>query len=309
MSLARFEKTESAVITDSLCKSYGPLKAVENLSLNIPKGDFFGLLGPNGSGKTTTIHILATLIQSTSGQAKILGLDPKKDAVKIRKKIGLVFQETTVDRSLSLTQNLYFCGQLHGLNKSTIDERAQPLIKLFGLENHVKRPLASLSGGMRRAVDIIRGIIHEPDMLILDEPTIGLDLPNRLKIWRFIQDLRKRSGMTVLLTTHYLEEAQDCDTVAFIESGNLINQGNPIELIDKLGDHIVEIKGSNAGKKNIELLLGNSLDGHGISYFKCLNKDLESLTEVQKKNKKEIEMWRIRKPNLNDVFLWNTQKK
>ena len=139
-------------------------------------------------------------------------------------------------------QNLHFAGQLHGLSKAAIKDRSQHLLGLFGLEKHVDRPIGQLSGGMRRAVDIIRGIIHEPEILILDEPTIGLDLPNRLKIWKFIEDLRQKSGLTVLLTTHYLEEAEPCDQVAFIDSGTIIKQGNPKSLITDLGDYIVEIQ-------------------------------------------------------------------
>ena len=135
---------------------------------------------------------------------------------------------------------------------------------------------------------------------------IGLDLPNRLKIWKFIEDLRQKSGLTVLLTTHYLEEAEPCDQVAFIDSGTIIKQGNPKSLITNLGDYIVEVQASTATKTIITKLLGEYLDGGGTSYFRCLQKDLNSLTDIQKENKKEIEMWRIRKPNLNDVFLWTT---
>ncbi len=295
-----------AVVTDSLCKSYHNTHAVDNLSLEIKKGDFFGLLGPNGSGKTTTIHILSTLIKPTSGNLKIAGLDPAKDPIKIRKKVGLVFQETTIDRSLSLLQNLEFAGQLHGLSKKTIKKTAEPLINLFNLEQHIKKPIGALSGGMKRAVDIIRGIIHKPDILILDEPTIGLDLPNRLKIWKFIHELRKQSGMTVLLTTHYLEEAESCDSVAFLDSGNIIAQGSPKHLISNLANHIIELQGSDNAIKHVESVLGKPLQGQGLTYFKSVGKDFETLTQLHKSIQGDVDMWRVRKPNLNDVFLWTT---
>ncbi len=306
MATKEVDRSNLIVVANNIVKLYGDVRALNQFSIKIRKGEFFGLLGPNGSGKTTSIHVLATLISPSNGEIKIAKYDPSKNPIEIRKKIGLVFQETTVDRSLTLMQNLHFAGQLHGLSKAKINERSKNLLGLFGLEKYVNRPTSQLSGGMRRAVDIIRGIIHEPEILILDEPTIGLDLPNRLKIWKFIEDLRQKSGLTVLLTTHYLEEAEPCDQVAFIESGTIIKQGNPKSLITDLGDYIVEVQAPTATKIIITKLLGEYLDGGGTSYFRCLQKDLNSLTDIQKENKKEIEMWRIRKPNLNDVFLWTT---
>ena len=222
MAINDVDQSNLIVVANNIVKLYGDVRALNQFSIKIRKGEFFGLLGPNGSGKTTSIHVLATLISPSNGEIRIADNDPSKNPIEIRKKIGLVFQETTVDRSLTLMQNLHFAGQLHGLSKAAIKDRSQHLLGLFGLEKHVDRPIGQLSGGMRRAVDPIRGIIHEPEILILDEPTIGLDLPNRLKIWN--RRLKTKSGLTVLLTTHYLEEAEPCDQVAFIDSGTIINR-------------------------------------------------------------------------------------
>ncbi|MFN0039861.1 MAG: ABC transporter ATP-binding protein, partial [Burkholderiales bacterium] len=196
-----------AVHCSGLFKRYGDVTAVNGLDLEIPSGQFFGLLGPNGSGKTSTIHMLATLIRPSAGKASVAGHDVVEHAVKVRGAIGLVFQESALDRTLSVAENLRFCGMLYNLAPSVIAQRAGELLEIFGLADKRDRPVGSLSGGMRRALDIVRGVIHHPQILFLDEPTIGLDLPNRRKIWRFIQQLRAKTGMTVLLTTHYLEEA------------------------------------------------------------------------------------------------------
>src|SRR3954462_4325703 len=234
--------TSLAVNARGLVKRYGDVLAVNGLDLQIPAGQFFGLLGPNGSGKTSTIHMLATLIRPSGGIANVFGHDVVRDAVRTRASIGLVFQESALDRTLSVAENLRFAGLLYNLPVAVIEERSAGLLALFGLADKRHRPVGSLSGGMRRALDIVRGVIHHPKILFLDEPTIGLDLPNRRRIWRFIERLRARTGMTVLLTTHYLEEADACDRVAFIRKGRLVESGPPRELVARLGRHIVELE-------------------------------------------------------------------
>jgi ABC-2 type transport system ATP-binding protein len=179
-----------AVNASGLVKRYGDVLAVDGLDLEIPSGQFFGLLGPNGSGKTSTIHMLATLIRPSGGSASVYGHDVVHDAVRTRASIGLVFQESALDRTLSIAENLRFAGLLYNLPSRIIEERSTELLELFGLADKRNRPVGSLSGGMRRALDIVRGVIHHPKILFLDEPTIGLDLPNRRKIWRFIENLR-----------------------------------------------------------------------------------------------------------------------
>ena len=300
-----------AVNASGLVKRYGEVLAVDGLDLDIPAGQFFGLLGPNGSGKTSTIHMLATLIRPNSGSAKIFGNDVVRDAVATRASIGLVFQESALDRTLSIAENLRFAGLLYDLPAKVIEERSAELLALFGLADKRHRPVGSLSGGMRRALDIVRGVIHHPKILFLDEPTIGLDLPNRRKIWRFIENLRAQTGMTVLLTTHYLEEADSCDRVAFIKSGKLVKSGSPAEMIASLGRYIVEIESPDVETLAQRLMpsLGDHLRDGNVAHFRYAHDDVGRLAGLQTEPGIQISALRWRQPNLNDVFLWVAEGK
>ena len=300
-----------AVNASGLVKRYGDVLAVDGLDLDIPAGQFFGLLGPNGSGKTSTIHMLATLIRPSGGSARVYGHDVVRDAVKTRALIGLVFQESALDRTLSIAENLRFAGLLYNLSSGIIEERSAELLELFGLADKRHRPVGSLSGGMRRALDIVRGVIHHPRILFLDEPTIGLDLPNRRKIWRFIDDLRARTGMTVLLTTHYLEEADGCDRVAFIQSGKLVKSGSPAEMVASLGRYIVEIESADvkALAQRLAPTLGTCLFDGDVAQFRYADEDVVRLAGLQSDPGIQVRALRWRQPNLNDVFLWVAEGK
>lgn len=296
----------AAIRAKGLVKRYGKVVAVDGIDLDVPAGQFFGLLGPNGSGKTTTIHMLATLIRPTSGTACVGHFDVVRDATRARQAIGLVFQESALDRTLTVAENLRFAGLLQDLAVRTIEERAGELLDLFDLADKRNQPVATLSGGMRRALDIVRGVLHQPAILFLDEPTIGLDLPNRRRIWRFIERLRARTGMTVLLTTHYLEEADSCDKVAFIRKGRLVEHGAPRELVERLGRHILEVEGPEleALAQMLEPHLGACLRDGELAMFRYRDEDLASLANLQSEVAGKASAWRVRRPNLNDVFLW-----
>ncbi|HTT40893.1 MAG TPA: ATP-binding cassette domain-containing protein [Burkholderiales bacterium] len=295
-----------AVVAQGLIKRYGETVAVAGLDLEIPSGQFFGLLGPNGSGKTTTIHILSTLVRPTSGGARVAGHDVIGEPVAVRASIGLVFQDSALDRTLSVRENLRFAGLLYGLPPAVIEQRSRELLEMFGLNDKRERPVGSLSGGMRRALDIVRGVIHYPRILFLDEPTIGLDLPNRRNIWRFIERLRAARGTTVLLTTHYLEEADGCDQVAFIKSGRIVQRGTPRELVAALGRHIVEIEAPDLDPliDAVRGELGPALKDGDVAMFRYPEEDLAGLSRLQADVGSRISALRIRRPNLNDVFLW-----
>jgi ABC-2 type transport system ATP-binding protein len=295
-----------AVRARGLVKRYGGVLAVDGLDLDISAGEFFGLLGPNGSGKSSTLHMLSTLVAPSGGSATVAGRDVACDPLGVRAAIGLVFQDSALDRSLSIAQNLRFSGMLHGLRPALIAERSLPLLEIFGLKDKQHQPVASLSGGMRRAVDIVRGLIHHPSVLFLDEPTIGLDLPSRRKIWRFIAELRAKTGMTVLLTTHYLEEADACDRVAFIRKGRLVQAGPPRDLIAGLGPHVIEIETPEPSLVMDRLAprLGRGLRDGECVQFRYDREDVAELVRIQADLGSLARAMRWRRPNLNDVFLW-----
>ncbi|MFO7276063.1 MAG: ATP-binding cassette domain-containing protein [Pseudomonadota bacterium] len=292
-----------AIRAEGLTKRYGDVPAVDGLNLSIPAGSFFGLLGPNGAGKTTTIHMLSTLIRPSAGEAWVAGHSVRTESLAVRSSIGVVFQENALDHRLTVAENLRFAGRLNGLSSREIRQRSDELLELFGLAGHRDRPVAALSGGMRRALDIARGMIHRPRVLFLDEPTIGLDLPARRAIWRHIGRLRASLGITVFLSTHYLEEATDCDEVAFLSNGRIVERGAPGPLIAQLGRCIVEIETDRPAElaKRLEPRLGPVLVEADRVHLRCedepgalLQAELASLGSAM----------RWRRPNLNDVFLW-----
>jgi ABC-2 type transport system ATP-binding protein len=300
------EVTSAAVSAAGLVKRYGDIVAVDGLDLEIPSGQFFGLLGPNGSGKTTTIHMLATLVKPSSGSVRIGDVDVSRHPVKARRHIGLVFQESALDRTLTVAENLRFAGRLYDLPPHVSEQRSKQLLELFDMADKRDRPVATLSGGMRRALDIVRGVLHEPQVLFLDEPTIGLDLPNRRHIWRFIERLRARTGMTVLLTTHYLEEADPCDRVCFIRKGKLVDAGAPQDLVARLGRHILEVEADDLDALTAQLQprLGECLIDGDVAFFRHADEDISTLARMQTETGSAASAWRVRRPNLNDVFLW-----
>ena len=287
-----------------LSKKFEDTLAVDNLDLDIPEGQFFGLLGPNGSGKTTTIHMLSTLSLPTSGQITIDGVDVLRKPIVVRKNIGLVFQESALDRTMTVYENLSFSAALYGIPKRTADDRINALLKLFDLSDKKRSPVARLSGGMRRAVDLIRGVLHQPKILFLDEPTVGLDLPSRRKIWRFVQQLIAEEKLTVILTTHYLEEATPCDRVCFIRKGRMVEVGAPQDLIDRLGDEIIEIEDDKPGE--VVNLLGLKNSEYIVDSNVLLIRSNREATfdEIRKRLAGHHSKILVRKTNLNDVFLW-----
>lgn len=294
------------IVASDLTKKYGQENAVNRLNLEIPKGQFFGLLGPNGSGKTTTIHMLATLLSPTSGSVTINGVDISRNPQQVRRDIGLVFQESALDRMLSVEENLYFCAGLYDIKRKNIEDRINSLLDLFDLKAKRNAPVGSLSGGMRRAIDIIRGVLHSPSVLFLDEPTVGLDLPSRRRIWRFIQQLIEDQKLTVILTTHYLEEAAPCDKVAFIKKGSLVTSDSPQILVDKFGQLIIEatVHNSNLIMQDLGIPYSEYTNEGSTLLIRIGNQNNLSLDEIQNKLKTKAEKISIRKPNLNDVFLW-----
>lgn len=212
-----------AIETVNLEKYYGPVKALDGVSLNIPEGDFFGLLGPNGAGKTTLIRILTTLIRPTGGGARVMGNDVVKDRALVRNIIGVVPQAMTSDLDLTARETMDIYARFYGMHRKERKERSDELLNMVGLTERADDLIATYSGGMRRRLEIARGLVHKPGLLILDEPTIGLDPQSRHVVWELLEKFRKADRLTILLTTHYMEEAESlCDHVAIIDYGKIV---------------------------------------------------------------------------------------
>ena len=229
--------------TFGLTKKFGDLVAVDHINIKIREGEIFGLLGPNGAGKTTTIHMLATILRPTEGTAVVAGYDIRKDPQKIRERIGIVFQETTIDRNLTGFENMWIYGRLYGLSGGVLRDKIMELLRYVELGRWKDVPIKKYSGGMIRRLEIARGLLNEPEILFLDEPTLGLDPQTRVHIWDYIKKIKKERDITILLTTHYLEEADMlCDRLAIIDYGKIIALDRPEKLKEMVSGDIIYIK-------------------------------------------------------------------
>ncbi len=216
---------------ENLVKTYGEVKAVQGISFDVAEGEIFAFLGPNGAGKTTTIKMLTTLLKPTSGRVEIDGLDPAHHQNEVRKKFGIVFQDPSLDDELTAWENLDLHGALYGVPRKLRAERSEQLLKLFELYDRRNDPVKQFSGGMKRRLEIARGLLHTPKVLFLDEPTLGLDPQTRNQLWTHVKKLNEDERTTVFLTTHYMEEAERvAQRIAIIDHGRIVAQGSPQEL-------------------------------------------------------------------------------
>lgn len=224
---------------ENLKKYYGQVKAVDDITFSVGKGEFFSLLGVNGAGKSTTISILCGDLPPTSGSARVCGSEIDGNARELRRKLGVVFQNGVLDKSLSVIDNLKYRGALYGICGARFQAKLKELSALFDLKELLKRPVGKLSGGQRRRVDIARALLHDPEILILDEPTTGLDPQTRKTVWQTVNAVRKVRGTTVILTTHYMEEAADCDRIVILDGGKILANATPLELKNRYtGDFV-----------------------------------------------------------------------
>jgi ABC-2 type transport system ATP-binding protein len=303
---------EQAILTRKLSKQYdSDVLAVDNIELTIQKNTIYALLGPNGAGKTTTISMLTTLIEPTTGSAQIMGLDVVQNANQVRKQIGVTFQEIVLDPDLTGRESLDFHAQLYGIEKSERMERIEELLTLVELQEAADRRTKTYSGGMKRRLELARGLITSPKVLFLDEPTQGLDPQNRQNIWEYIRKLIKNSDTTLLLTTHYMDEAEAlADRVGIMDHGKIILEGSPRELIDQMGNENVRVIGNGnqqAFCTNVEKLpfvtnlnSANDTIQIGVDHG---NRRLVEIVEMAVKNDFKIEEICVSKPSLGDVFL------
>lgn len=232
----------SAVSVRALTKRYGDVEAVRGVDFEVQPGETFGFLGPNGAGKSTTIGMLCTLVRPTSGSATVAGYDVVQSRDDVRRSIGLVFQDPTLDNYLTAEQNLRFHADLYGVARSVVRSRIDQVLDLVGLTERRSDEVRNFSGGMKRRLEIARGLLHSPIVLFLDEPTIGLDPQTRASTWRYIKSLQQFEQTTIFMTTHYMDEAEFCDRIAIIDKGQIVALGTPEELKSSVGEDRVEIK-------------------------------------------------------------------
>jgi ABC-2 type transport system ATP-binding protein len=232
---------EPVISVSGLVKRYGDVEAVRGIDFDVARGETFGFLGPNGAGKTTTIKILCTLANATAGTAVVAGHDARSDRDAVRRNIGLVFQDATLDTYLTAEQNLRFHAELYGVPKAAVMPRMRQVMDMVGLWDRKDSLVSTYSGGMQRRLEIARGLLHAPHVLFLDEPTVGLDPQTRSSIWAYINDLKAREDITIFLTTHYMDEAEHCDRIAIIDHGKIVAIDTPEALKASVGKDRVQI--------------------------------------------------------------------
>lgn len=295
---------ENIIEISHLYKSYGDVKAVQDLSFKVKRGELFAFLGVNGAGKSTTISVLCGQLRKDSGDVTACGCDVEKEIEQISRKIGVVFQSSALDVQLSARDNLRSRAALYGITGKAFARRFDALAATLDFADFADRPLMKLSGGQKRRIDIARGLLHEPEILILDEPTTGLDPQTRKLLWDVIETLRKENQMTVFLTTHYMEEAADADYVVIIDSGRIAAEGSPLELKNKyVGDYITLYGADEAAVAALGLPYTPVRDGFRISV-----PNTEAVTALIAAHPSLFRDYEVIKGKMDDVFLTVTGK-
>jgi len=303
---------------DNLTKHFGKIVAVDHVSFSIEEGEIFGFLGPNGAGKTTTILMLITLLKPTSGRATVCGFDVTKQQAKVRSCIGYVSQDTAVDENLTGRENLLLQGRFYHLPKEVLEKRIEEVLEMVDLTDRANTLVSTYSGGMRKRLDIAEGLIHRPKVLFVDEPTLGLDIQTRHKIWEYIQRLREEAHMTIFLTTHYMDEADKlCDRIGIIDYGQIKVLGKPNDLKSQIGGDIITLKftdetNSYADQAVEEIKRLSSIENivPTKDSFSVVAKDGETtvpkIFEVASNVGATIESISLKRPTLDDVFMAHT---
>lgn len=295
----------SIIEVESLTKKFGQFTAVDGVSFHVNEGEIFGFLGPNGAGKTTTINILCTLLKPTSGKASLAGFDVASRRNEVRSSIGLVFQEPTLDEYLTAEQNLRFHAYAYKVPRDVREQRITDLLQLVDLQDRRKSAVRTFSGGMKRRLEIARGLLHAPRVLFLDEPTLGLDPQTRRLIWDHIGTLRKKSSLTIFMTTHYMDEAENCDRIGIIDHGRIIALDTPDKLKDELGGDVVTLKAEKNEAAAAELKekfgLSPSLQNGNITF--TVPQGEQFLPRLVGNFRTPLVSLGVRRPTLDDVFL------
>jgi ABC-2 type transport system ATP-binding protein len=288
----------------NLCHAYKTRKALENVTFSVSQGEIFGLLGPNGSGKTTLFRILSTAFPPTSGRVLIQGREITEKAASVRKEIGVVFQSPSVDSKLTVWENLRHQGHLYGTFGQALKTRSEEMLTRLGLLDRAGELAEKLSGGLKRRVELAKGLLHHPGILILDEPSTGLDPGARLDLWKYLKGLREKERITILLTTHLMEEAENCDRIGILNHGKLVTLGTPEALKREIGGDVLHVKARDAAslagqikerfKADVILIDGELQIEH--------EKGHRFITELVEAFPGKIDSVTFRKPTLEDVF-------
>lgn len=289
----------------NLIRKYKDFTAVNGITFDVPEGEIFGFLGPNGAGKSTTIQMLATLLRPTGGTAMVNGFDIKNEPDGVRQSIGLVFQDPSLDERLTARENLYFHAMLYNVEKGVMKKRMNEVLQMVELLDRQNGLVKTFSGGMRRRLEIARGLVHYPKVLFLDEPTVGLDPQTRKRIWEYIHYLRDQENLTIFLTTHYMDEAENCQHIAVIDNGDIVVQDTPENLKKIVGGDVIKISTDN--NEETLPLIKNELQVDAEKqgdYIKIQVEEGERFIPLLAiKLTGRIKSMTIKKPSLDDVFL------
>jgi ABC-2 type transport system ATP-binding protein len=299
------------ITVEKLSRSFGELQAVKGIDLQVERGETFGFLGPNGAGKSTTIKMLCTLLRPTSGRAAINGYDITREASQVRRSIGIVFQDPTLDEYLTAEQNLYYHCMIYHTPSKTREARIQAVLELVGLEDRRKDIVKTFSGGMKRRLEVARGLLHEPQTLFLDEPTVGLDPQTRRSVWEHVLRLRESTGLTIFMTTHYMEEAEYCDRIAIIDHGQIVAIDTPAALKRMVGQDLVELTTSSPEQaatlleENLKLPVRHE---NGSVYIEGDNGQTLAASAIRQLTLADIDVngVNVTVPTLEDVFVYLT---
>jgi ABC-2 type transport system ATP-binding protein len=294
-----------AIVVDSLSKQYNGKSAVESISFEVHKGTIFGFLGPNGAGKTTTINILCTLLKPSAGRAFVNGYDCEKQPDLVRKSIGIVFQDTTLDKDLTAYENLLYHAYLYRIRKEERSRKVDDALRFIGLYERRDDLVRKFSGGMKRRLEVARAIVHQPEVLFLDEPTLGLDPQGRENLWTYIRGLPAEQGITVFMTTHYMDEAEVCHNIAIIDNGKIIVQGTPDELKAGVGGDVIYLRSKDNVRSvnEIKSRLGLNAEIKGEEIFFSVANAESCIPELIRSIGGDVVSVRLRRPTLHDVFL------
>jgi ABC-2 type transport system ATP-binding protein len=301
----------AVISVQDLVHRYDGRAALNGVSFDVRHAELFGLLGPNGSGKTTMFRILSTLMVPGGGRATIKGFDAAKEPTKLRREIGVVFQAQSIDLKLTAAENLWHQGHLYGLRGETLKARILELLSRVGLLDRAKEKAETFSGGMQRRLELAKGLLHHPAVLLLDEPTTGLDPGARRDLWQYLQILRDEEKVTVIVTTHLMEEAERCDRLAILNEGKLVALGTPAELKQEIGGDVILLDAKDAGSLAEQIRLRFKLDAQVLGGQVRLERENghRFITDVVEAFPGEIQAVSVSKPSLEDVFIHRTGHK